>query len=361
MLRPREISRSIAMVAARTPTLPPATHTNSYALGARDVVLVEPATPYAGEQRAWIAWARALASQGRRPVAIVATHHHPDHVGGIDVLARELALPLWAHAETVARVPHVEVVRRLEDGDEIVLEGPTPERWTVLHTPGHAWGHVCLWDEDARAVVVGDMVASKGTILVAPGDGDMRIYLEQLERLATLDARLALPAHGGPIDDPTALFRRYIKHRGMREAKTLAALPDSIDRGQTLEELVPVAYADTPVGTWPIACLSLASHLAKLAREGRAVERDGRWARAARQGVCRRSALSRPWEIDFVAVSAVLGEPMTAVTEGLGTAGVLRARELVNGLQATAKSARAMALAMALAEVVTDLERMELR
>jgi ribonuclease/clavin/mitogillin len=284
MLRPREISRSIAMVAARTPTLPPATHTNSYALGARDVVLVEPATPYASEQRAWIAWARGLGSQGRRPVAILATHHHPDHVGGIDVLSRELDLPVWAHAETAARVPEVEVVRRLEDGDEIVLEGPTPERWTVLHTPGHAWGHVCLWDEDARAVVVGDMVASKGTILIAPGDGDMRVYLEQLERLAALGARLALPAHGEPIDEPTVLFRRYIEHRGKREAKALSALPSAIEEGQTLEELVPVAYDDTPFGMWPVARLSLASHLAKLAEEGRAVERDGRWARAEERG-----------------------------------------------------------------------------
>jgi glyoxylase-like metal-dependent hydrolase (beta-lactamase superfamily II) len=99
-MRPRELSRSIGMFAARTPTLPPATHTNSYALGGRDVLLVEPATPYPAEQRAWIAWARGLSSQGRKPVAIVATHHHADHVGGIDVIGRELGLPIWAHAET---------------------------------------------------------------------------------------------------------------------------------------------------------------------------------------------------------------------------------------------------------------------
>jgi ribonuclease/clavin/mitogillin len=280
MLPSRDISRSIAMVAARTPTLPPATHTNSYALGARDVLLVEPATPYLGEQRAWVTWARGLRSEGRRPVAILATHHHLDHVGGIDVLARELELPIWAHAETAARLPAVDVDRRLEDGEEIVLEGPIPERWTVLHTPGHAWGHVCLWDADSRTVVVGDMVASKGTILIAPGDGDMRVYLDQLERLARLDARLALPAHGDPIDEPTTLFRRYIRHRAMREAKTLGALPDAADRAQTLEELVPVAYDDTPLRMWPIARLSLASHLAKLAEEGRAVVHDGRWSRA---------------------------------------------------------------------------------
>src|ERR1700742_4843103 len=196
LLRPLEIAEGIQSFAARTPTLPPATHTNSYALGGRDVLLVEPATPYESEQKAWIAWARGLASGGRRPIAIVATHHHVDHVGGIDVLARELGLPVWASAETAAKVPEARVARHLEDGDELVLEGPVPERWTVLDTPGHDWGHICLWDADSRTAVVGDMVASQGTILIAPGDGDMQLYLAQLERLAALGARLALPAHG---------------------------------------------------------------------------------------------------------------------------------------------------------------------
>ncbi|HEY2515005.1 MAG TPA: MBL fold metallo-hydrolase [Polyangiaceae bacterium] len=283
MLRPRELSRSLVMFAARTPTLPPATHTNSYALGGRDVLLIEPATPYADEQRAWIGWARGLAAHGRRPLAIVATHHHPDHVGGVEVLARELELPVWAHEATAREIPHVPIARRLVDGETITLDGPFPERWTVLHTPGHAWGHVCLWDEDSRTAVVGDMVASVGTIVIAPGDGDMRIYIQQLERLAELGARLALPAHGEPIDEPTALFRKYVTHRGMREAKVLAALPTAAERPQSVEELVPTAYDDTPVAMWPVARMSLASHLAKLAHEGKAVESDQGWARASEE------------------------------------------------------------------------------
>ncbi|HEY8038645.1 MAG TPA: MBL fold metallo-hydrolase [Polyangiaceae bacterium] len=267
-VRPRELSRTVALFPARTPTLPPATHTNSYALGAREVLLVEPATPYEDEQRAWIAWARSLPSSGRTPVAIVATHHHVDHVSGVDVLARELALPVWAHAETAARID-LPVARRLVEGEVIDLAGPSPGRWRVLHTPGHAPGHVCLFDEDEGALVVGDMVASVGTILIAPGDGDMRIYLEQLERLAGLDARVALPAHGEPIDEPATLLRRYVAHRLMREAKVLAALERHGATGAGAEELLPDAYDDVPVATWPIALLSLRSHLAKLEADGR--------------------------------------------------------------------------------------------
>jgi ribonuclease/clavin/mitogillin len=44
MIRPRDLSQSIALFPVRTPTLPPATHTNSYALGGREVLLVEPST-----------------------------------------------------------------------------------------------------------------------------------------------------------------------------------------------------------------------------------------------------------------------------------------------------------------------------
>ena len=275
-MRPREVSRSVELFAALTPTLLPATHTNSYAVGTRDVLLVEPATPYVDEQRAWIAWARALSSKGRRALAIVATHHHLDHVGGVDVFCKELGLPLWAHRETTARIAHP-VVRELVDDEVIVLDGPIPEAWRVLHTPGHAPGHVCLYDEATRTAIVGDMVASVGTILIAPGDGDMQLYLEQLERLEKLGAAIALAAHGDPIDAPSTVFRRTITHRLMRETRVRAVLESIGGAGATPDELVPRAYDDVPPHIWPIALLSLRAHLEKLGREGGAVERDGRW------------------------------------------------------------------------------------
>jgi glyoxylase-like metal-dependent hydrolase (beta-lactamase superfamily II) len=268
MLGPREVARDVSLVAARTPTLLPATHTNSYAIGRQAVVLVEPASPYEDEQREWVEWARALGSGERRLVAVLATHHHADHIGGAAFLSKELGLPLWAHELTAARID-APVARHLHEGERIV------DGWEALHTPGHAPGHVCLFDPTTRTAIVGDMIASVGTILIAPGDGDMQVYLQQLARLAELDAFVALPAHGDPVEKPTDVFQRYIAHRLGREAKIVEALRGAGEA--TSAELVALAYDDVSPAIWPIAKLSVDAHLEKVVREGKVVagQRDG--------------------------------------------------------------------------------------
>lgn len=269
MIRPRKVARGVELFPARTPTLPPATHTNSYAVGDRDVLLVEPATPYEDERRAWLEWARGISSSGRNLVGIFLTHHHVDHVGGAEFFSTNLNVPLFAHTETAKRLPDLRIANVIDERHVFDLGGSIPMRWRVLHTPGHAPGHLCLFDEDSATAIVGDMVASEGTILIEPHDGDMQTYLLQLDRLASLSAHVALPAHGEPIDAPTALFQHYIAHRLAREAKVLAAVKAGPESGSSIETLVPVVYADTPPMLWPLAALSLEAHLIKLDRDGR--------------------------------------------------------------------------------------------
>lgn len=273
-MRPRTIAPGVELFAVRTPTLPPATHTNTFAIGGREILLVEPATPYEDERRDWLEWARALASGGRTIVGVFATHHHVDHGSAAGAFARALDVPLLAHPLTLDRLRDLEGVRRraVLDDEPIALDAPSPHEWRALHTPGHAPGHLCLHDVEGRTLIAGDMVANGSTILIPPDDdGDMAEYVAQLRRLDALGTTLLLPAHGEPIDDPHAVLSYYVEHRLARERKVLAvfrSLRAELGREPTPEEIVPRAYDDAPMHVWPIARGAVEAHLVKLRREG---------------------------------------------------------------------------------------------
>jgi endoribonuclease LACTB2 len=261
------VATGIRVLALRTPTLPPAAHTNVYMVGPErgPLAVVDPGSPYEDQQAILDAHLQQLPIE-----LILLTHHHGDHVGGAAALAARWGVPVAAHAATARRLAgRVAVTRLIEDGE--VIHGAT-----AVHTPGHAEGHLCF--EVGPATIAGDMVAGIGTILIDPSEGDMAEYLASLERLLARPAAALLPAHGPAIPDGPAKLREYLAHRRMREARVAAALSGA---PQTLRELLPRAYGDTPVLLWPLAERSLLAHLVKLVRDGKAVERDGGWSALA--------------------------------------------------------------------------------
>jgi glyoxylase-like metal-dependent hydrolase (beta-lactamase superfamily II) len=218
----------------------------------------------------------ALAPDARLK-ALLLTHHHPDHAGGAARLRERLGAPLWAHAATAQRLAgKVTVDRELEHGERIELDGEQPLTLEAIHTPGHAPGHLCFWEPASRSLIAGDMVASVGTILIEKSDGDMQAYLASLAAMDALDAQQLLPAHGLPIREAHERLQFYIRHRLAREAKVLEALVN-LGRESLVDELVPIAYADTAQIAWPLARLSAEAHLIKLEREARVVRRGERW------------------------------------------------------------------------------------
>jgi len=274
-----EVVPALQLLPLRTPTLPPATHTNAFLVGSRDAVLIEPASPWDEEIDVAVRWVEDNRARGVCPRAILATHHHPDHVGGAVALKERLGLPLWGHALTVERLAGiVDFERTIDDGEVIELDGPEPVSLRAIHTPGHAPGHLCFLEERSGAMIAGDMVASIGTILVEPTDGDMTLYLDSLRRMASVGPSLLLPAHGTPIRDPQAKLDAYVRHRLWREEKVLAALAEHAAPASP-EDIVPVAYDDAPKLVWPLAAQAAAAHLLKLERDGRVV-RDGAGFRA---------------------------------------------------------------------------------
>jgi glyoxylase-like metal-dependent hydrolase (beta-lactamase superfamily II) len=145
-----------------------------------------------------------------------------------------------------------------------------------VHTPGHAPDHVCLWHAASRTVFVGDMLVQGTTVMIpASQGGSLAEYLESLSRLLALDAVRALPAHGPPIEDPSALIGHYIDHRGQREAQVVAALQTG---ARTIDDLLAGIYQGLQPALEPMARESLLAHLIKLEADGRVERRDAGWA-----------------------------------------------------------------------------------
>jgi endoribonuclease LACTB2 len=264
-----EFQRGVVLAALRTPTLPPATHTNCWLLDVGDgVAVVDPGSPDPAEQALLDGILARLEAEGRPAREVWVTHHHADHLGGAGALAAR-GLPFRAHPLVAGSLPRGATVRPLSDGE--VLHG----RWRVLHTPGHARGHVCFLDEVTGALVAGDMVSTLSTIVIDPPEGDMGQYLRQLERLRGLGVRALYPAHGPAAPAGNAKLDEYLRHRRMRAEKVVAALAP----GGTLAEVTRAAYDDTPDWLLPVAERSCLATLIMLEEEGRAARSGESWLR----------------------------------------------------------------------------------
>ncbi len=100
---------------------------------------------------------------GRRVLAIVCTHAHDDHVRVGPALAETVDAPILLHPDDAPvwklTHPDLDPDGPLKDGMRIVVGDIT---LTVLHTPGHAPGAVCLYSSDLGVVFTGDTLFNGG-------------------------------------------------------------------------------------------------------------------------------------------------------------------------------------------------------
>ena len=269
----------ITVVPVRTPTLPPATHTNTWIVGDGQLTVIDPASPWEDQQAHLFASLRARIDRGERIERLFLTHHHLDHVSGAADLQQRLRavgqdVPIAAHAITAALVAdRLEVDVHIEHEQALACGGRT----LVAHlTPGHAPGHLALHDPDSGVVVAGDLVAGIGTIAIDPEEGDLQQYLDSLAYVSGLEPTRLLPAHGPVLEHPETVLSFYVAHRHARTEQIRDAL-DRLGRATPLE-LAPHVYPELDVGYHPLAAAQILTHLKWLDRFGvAAAGDDARW------------------------------------------------------------------------------------
>lgn len=153
-------------------------------------------------------------AEGFEVVGVIATHCHPDHVGGslmgfkipgLAELREARELPIWIHETEAQRVmeqtgtPESQI-RRHQEGSTIELGGLGIE---VLHTPGHSPGSCCF--RAGEHLITADTLFVQGCGRTDLPGSDPEAMFHSLQRLAGLDPGLTIyPGHNyGPSPTST--------------------------------------------------------------------------------------------------------------------------------------------------------------
>jgi glyoxylase-like metal-dependent hydrolase (beta-lactamase superfamily II) len=266
------LSPMVRRIVCENPSSMTGPGTNTYLVGIDEIAVIDPGPDIPAHLDA------IAGCGGDRIRWILLTHTHPDHAPGALGLKQRTGAEVLGFAPTAtsAATGDFDLDGTLGDGD--VIEA-TEYHLVALHTPGHASNHLCFLLPEERTLFTGDHIMQGSTVVISPPDGDMKAYLESLERLKTIKPRLRAiaPGHGHLIQNPTAVIDEYIAHRIAREEQVLGALRAA--GTATIPELVATIYTDTPVAMHGWAARSVWAHLRKLAQEGQATGEglDDRW------------------------------------------------------------------------------------
>ena len=159
------------------------------------------------------------------------------------------------------------LVNRLIVDDEVITLAGTPEiGLRAMHTPGHARGHLCFYEARTGTLITGDNVVGLGSVLIDPPEGNVRDYLNSLQRMRALPhLGVLFGGHGPAMANPEAKLDEYITHRLEREQNILAAVRAGC---VTPAEMVARVYTDVSPKAYGLAERAVLAHLEKLQDDG---------------------------------------------------------------------------------------------
>ncbi|MFA5632995.1 MAG: MBL fold metallo-hydrolase [Porticoccaceae bacterium] len=238
--------------------------TNTYLVGCDEIAVVDPGPLIDSHVEA------ILDAAGGAIKWVVATHTHPDHSPAAQPLREATGAqaigcvlePSDGHQDTSFQVDENVKEGDLIQGGDFTLE--------AVFTPGHVGNHFCFLLREENLLFAGDHLMEGISVVILPPSGDLKDFMDSLEKLKNYSIDAIAPAHGRVMTDPGAEIDGLIRHRQFREAKIISAMEKLGE--STLEGLVPLAYDDVEPEIHKIAIYSLWAHILKLERDGRAIK-----------------------------------------------------------------------------------------
>lgn len=201
--------------------------------------------------------------------AILITHGHGDHIGGLDRLQEVFDCPVRCHPKLAPRLQHIlggNSVSALAAREIIETGGGVNLR--PLFTPGHEEDHVCYFLRPDRVLFSGDNLLGNSSSSVR----NLKQYMISLSRMARTRPVAVCPGHGNTIVRGEQRIQQQIAHRQGREDQVIAALGDG---ATTVGEIVGAVYPrNLRKSLRDAAGRNVRTHLEKLREEGRIKERE---------------------------------------------------------------------------------------
>jgi glyoxylase-like metal-dependent hydrolase (beta-lactamase superfamily II) len=213
-----------------------------------------------------------------RMTGIILTHAHPDHSGAAFLLRDHWQVPLSMHE---ADLPILQSNGNELRPDHYLTDGETVEApgglLTVLHTPGHSPGHVCLYRPADGLLISGDQVLTNGTTYVGEPHGNMTEYLASFRRLLGLRTGPLAPGHGPVTAAGHDRILELHEYRLRREGEILMGLRTGLTDATEIARLLYRDRQPLPEAVLQLGINQTQCHLEHLERTGMAVRTPEGW------------------------------------------------------------------------------------
>ncbi|MFK7975178.1 MAG: MBL fold metallo-hydrolase [Halioglobus sp.] len=259
---PFRLNDRVRRIVAPNPGVMTGPGTNTYLLGDEEVAVLDPGPALQPHIDA------ILEAAGDKIRWIVCTHTHPDHSPAWQAIAEATGAQVLGASppDDMFQDDTFKPTQELQHDDLLATKEFSLR---AVHTPGHVGNHYCFFLEEEKMMFAGDHIMNGSTVVIIPPSGDMKAYIESLEKLLDYPLLYIAPGHGEVMENSREVVEWLVNHRLTREAKVVEKLTAS---GKVvLDDLVKLVYDDVDTSLHKMAKLSLSAHLIKLEQEKRAV------------------------------------------------------------------------------------------